>query len=66
MNSAQVSVCVDGKEVLVADPREVGWTHCNAQILFSEEESKEHLVELWPLPGEEDKLFTILGFGYVE
>ena len=66
VNSAKVSVCVDGKEVLVADPREVGWTHCNAQILFSEEESKEHLVELWPLPGEEDKLFTILGFGYVE
>lgn len=66
VNAAKVSVCVDGKEVLVADPREVGWTHCNAQILFSEEESKEHLIEITPLRGEEDKLFTILGFGYVE
>ncbi len=66
VNSAKVSVCVDGREVLLADPREVGWTHCNAQILFSEEESREHLVELRPLPGDEDKLFTILGFGFVE
>lgn len=66
VNSAKVSVKVDGKEVLVADPREVGWTHCNAQILFSEEESKEHLVELAPVAGDEDKLFTILGFGFVE
>ncbi len=66
VNSAKVKVTVDGKEVLVADPREVGWTHCNAQILFSEEESQEHLVELSVLPGDEDKLFTILGFGFVE
>ncbi len=66
INSAKVKVCVDGKEVLTADPREVGWTHCNAQILFTEEESKEHLVELSVVPGDEDKLFTILGFGFVE
>lgn len=66
VNSAKVKVCVDGKEVLIADPREVGWTHCNAQILFSEEESKERLIELSVLPGDEDKLFTILGFGFVE
>ena len=66
VESAKVSVCVDGKEVLVADPREVGWTHCNPQILFSEEESREHLVELSVLPGYEDKMFTILGFGFVE
>lgn len=66
IDSAKVSVRVDGKEVLIADPREVGWTHCNAQILFSEKESKEHLIEISVLPGDEDKLFTILGFGYVE
>ncbi len=59
-------VCVDGKEVLVANPREVGWTHCNAQILFSEEESKEHLVEIATACTDENKLFTILGFGFVE
>lgn len=66
VNAAKASVRVDGKEVLVADPREVGWTHCNAQILFSEDESKEHLVEIAPIPGDENKMFTILGFGYVE
>ncbi len=66
VNSAKVKVSVDGREVLAADPREVGWTHCNAQILFSEPESKEHLVELCVIPGDEDKLFTILGFGFVE
>ncbi len=66
INAAKAKVCVDGKEVLTADPREVGWTHCNAQILFSETESKEHLVELSVVSGDEDKLFTILGFGFVE
>jgi len=66
VNSAKVKVCVDGKEVLIADPREVGWTHCNPQILFSEAESKERLIELSVFPGDEDKLFTILGFGFVE
>ena len=63
---AKASVKVDGKEVLVANPAEVGWTHCNPQILFTEEESKEHLIEIAPIPGDEEKYFTILGFGFVE
>ena len=63
---AKASVKVDGKEVLVANPAEVGWTHCNPQILFTEEESKEHLIEIAPVEGDEDKFFTILGFGFVE
>lgn len=63
---AKAGVKVDGKEVLVANPAEVGWTHCNPQILFTEEESKEHLIEIAPVEGDEDKFFTILGFGFVE
>lgn len=66
INSARVTVCVDGKGALTVDPREVGWTHCNAQILFSETESKEHLIEISVVQGDEDKLFTVLGFGFVE
>ena len=63
---AKASVKVDGREVLVANPAEVGWTHCNPQILFTEEESKEHVIEIAPVAGDEDKWFTILGFGFVE
>ncbi len=57
---------VDGKEVLTVDPRAVGWTHCNNQILFMEEETKEHSVEIRMIPGDEEKKLTILGFGIVE
>lgn len=57
---------VDGKEVRIMDPKEVGWTHCNSQILINEKESKERLVEISMVPEDVDKKFTILGFGYVE
>ena len=66
IHSAKVSVRADGVEKLVFDPRAVGWTHCSPYILFSEEESREHLIEVFVLPGEEDKKVTILGFGFVE
>lgn len=62
----KASVKVDGKEALVLNPREVGWTHCNAQIVFSEKETAEHEVTIEMIPGDEDKLMTILGFGFVE
>ena len=57
---------VDGKKVLTADPREVGWTHCNAQILINEKESALRNVEIRMASGDEEKQFTILGFGFVE
>lgn len=62
----KAKVLVDGKEMLVADPRIVGWTHVHAQIVFTEEETKEHTVEISMVEGDEDKLFTILGFGFVD
>ena len=49
-----------------ADPLKVGWTHCNAVILFNEKESKSHLIEIKMADGNENKKFTILGFGAVE
>lgn len=64
MDFGKADVYVDGKHVLTADPREVGWTHCNPVILYQEESSKEHKVEIKMAEGSQDKYFTILGFGY--
>lgn len=61
-----VEITVDGEKVREIDPREVGWTHCNALICFRGREKKEHHVEISMKPGDEEKWFTILGFGYVE
>lgn len=58
-------VKVDGLWERVLDPREVGWIHCHPTLLFREEHSAAHRVEITMEPGDEGKLFTILGFGYV-
>ncbi len=58
-------VLVDGKEVMVADPRPVGWTHCDPVIILRKAERKMHHVEIAMEPGCEGKDFTILGFGIV-
>lgn len=58
-------VLVDGRQVMVVDPREVGWIHANARIIFALPESGEHMIEIAPMEGDEEKNFTILGFGMV-
>lgn len=58
-------VYVDGEMVLFADPRINGWTHCNPRICFRGREEKSYHVEVRMQPGDEEKDFTILGFGYV-
>ena len=58
-------VKVDGKEVLTLDPRVVGWTHCTPQIICNDDVSKERLIEVSMIPGDEGKKLTILGFGVV-
>ncbi len=59
-------VFVDGEKVLLANPKLNGWTHCNPAICFRGRERKTYHVEVRMQPGDEDKDFTILGFGYVE
>ena len=59
-------VFVDGEKVLTADPHINGWTHCNPMICFRGREKKSYHVEVKLAPGQEDKDFTILGFGYVK
>ncbi|SEK58315.1 SGNH/GDSL hydrolase family protein [Paenibacillus sp. OK003] len=60
------NIRVDGKLVKTADPHQVNWTHCHAVILYDEEHSREHTVEIEMAEGHEGKRFTILGFGYVD
>ncbi|WP_459478985.1 SGNH/GDSL hydrolase family protein [Clostridium saccharoperbutylacetonicum] len=60
----KADIYVDGTYILTADPQAVGWTHCNAVILYQEEISKEHNIEIKMSEDSYDKYFTILGFGY--
>ena len=57
-------IFVDGKHLKTVDPHEVNWTHCNAVILYQENVCREHQVEIKMASNNEDKCFTILGFGY--
>lgn len=62
----KAEVWVDGEKVLTVDPRLNGWNHCNPLICFRGRECKQYHVEVRMQEGDEDKLFTILGFGYVK
>lgn len=66
VTAGRAKVFVDGREVLTADPHVNGWTHCNPVICFRGAERKQYHLEIRMAEGEEDKEFTILGFGYVE
>ena len=61
----KAEVFVDGAHVLTADPHINNWQHCNAAILFNNENSEEHTVKIEIAKEDIDKKFTILGFGYV-
>ncbi|MNO34570.1 hypothetical protein D3C76_246070 [compost metagenome] len=60
----KADVYVDGQLRLTADPHENNWTHCNPVILYQNEYNQEHVVEIRMAPEDQDKCFTILGFGY--
>ena len=55
-------VLVDGKVTRTINAIEIGWDHCNALIVYTGEEVKEHQVEVRMTDAA--KKFTILGFGY--
>ncbi|HWT27397.1 MAG TPA: SGNH/GDSL hydrolase family protein, partial [Mobilitalea sp.] len=60
----KADVYVDGTYFKTLDPHENNWTHCNPVILYNEDTSREHNIEVKMAEGSEDKGFTILGFGY--
>lgn len=62
----RAEVFVDGEYVLTANPRLVGWTHCDPVIILRGAEKKKHHVKIAMEKGCEDKDFTILGFGVVQ
>ncbi len=59
----KADVYVDDKLVLTAEPLVNGWNHCNPQIILNDTESKKHEIRIVMASGNEDKYFTILGFG---
>ena len=59
-------VTIDGEKQRILDPREAGWTNCHTTVLFNRQENARHRIEITMAPGEEDKVFTILGFGVVQ
>lgn len=65
VNAGRAEVFVDGEKRFTADPHINGWIHCNPVILIQEEEEKRHVIQIRMAAGEEEKEFTILGFGYV-
>ena len=64
-SAGKAEVYVNGEKVLTVDPRKNGWTHCNPLICFADREQDTYHVEVKMAPGDENKDFTILGFGVV-
>lgn len=62
-NFGKADIYVDDQLVLTADPLVNGWDHCNPQIILNESTTSEHNVKIVMHPGDEEKRFTILGFG---
>ncbi len=56
----------NGKTLVSMDPHKVGWVHCHAVLVFNEASSSEHTVSVRMQKGDENKKFTILGFGAVK
>lgn len=59
-------VTIDGEKHRILDPTEAGWTHCHTTVLFNKQETANHRIEITMAPGDEEKTFTILGFGVVK
>ena len=62
----RADIYVDGRLIKTVDPHEIGWIHCNAQIILREQEAAQHRIEVRMHPGDEDRHFTILGLGYAD
>lgn len=56
-------IYVDGALAKTINPHDIGWTHANAYIIHEGKDCQKHHVEVKMADGDEDKLFTILGFG---
>ncbi|HEY9574072.1 MAG TPA: SGNH/GDSL hydrolase family protein [Lachnospiraceae bacterium] len=66
VRAGRANIYVDDKFLKTLDPKEVGWTHAHATLLFDEPISKNHRIRIKMHEEDYQKTFTILGFGYVE
>ena len=66
VNDGVADIYVDDKKVKSVNPRDIGWAHCNPQIILRTDEPASHKVRIQMQDGDENKHFTILGFGIVE
>ncbi len=62
----KADVFVDGAYLKTLNPHENNWTHCNPVILYREDIPVKHEVRIRMAEGNQDKCFTILGFGIVK
>lgn len=62
-DEGNLDIFVDDKLVKTVNAREIGWTHCNAMIVFNNETKSKHNVKFAMHEGDEDKKFTILSLG---
>ena len=62
-DEGNAEIYVDGKLIRTVNPLEIGWTHCNAMIIFNNEKKGKHSVKIAMSANDKDKQFTILGFG---
>lgn len=60
----RAQVWVDKTLARTIDPLEVGWNHCNAVIVHNGEAAEKHVIEV--RMEDNEKYFTILGWGYTE
>lgn len=60
----KANVFVNDVYCMTADPHKNNWLHCNAVLLFWETESRSHKVRITVTEEDQNKKFTILGFGY--
>lgn len=63
--AGKADIYVDDKFVKTVDPNEIGWTHCNAQVIIRSKAGTSHDVVVKMHSGDEEKKFTVLGFGVV-
>ena len=64
MDVGKADVFVNDVYCMTADPHKNNWLHCNAVLLFWETESRSHKVRITVTEEDQNKKFTILGFGY--
>ena len=59
----RAEIYADGCFVRRIDPHEVGWTHANAAVLIRDRKTSGHEIIIKMTDGDDNKKFSILGFG---